>query len=116
MNRQLSIAIIALAIVAGPAFAQGAHDHSHGSATQAAPAAPASSVVNGEVRKVDKEQGKLTLAHDPIPNLEMPKMSSMVYRVKDKAMLDQVKAGDKVKLAADRVDGQLTVVAVERIR
>ena len=50
--------------------------------------------VAGEVRKVDKETGKLTLKHAPIPNLDMPDMT-MVFRVKDPAMLDNVKAGDK---------------------
>lgn len=69
-------------------------------------------VVAGEVRKVDKEAGKLTLKHGPIPNLDMPDMT-MVFRVKDAAMLDQVKAGDKVRFAADKVGGQFTVVRIE---
>ncbi|MCC7347534.1 MAG: copper-binding protein [Variibacter sp.] len=69
-------------------------------------------VVAGEVRKVDKEAGKLTLKHAAIPNLDMPDMT-MVFRVKDPAMLDQVKAGDKVRFAADKVGGQFTVVKIE---
>ena len=68
--------------------------------------------VAGEVRKVDKETGKLTLKHAPIPNLDMPDMT-MVFRVKDPAMLDNVKAGDKVRFAADKVGGQYTVVRLE---
>lgn len=109
MKRQLSAVVLALAVAAGTAFAQAAHDHSHGGNVQAS---QAKAVVNGEVRKVDTEQGKLTLAHDPIPNLGMPKMT-MVFRVKDKTVLDQIKSGDKVKFAADRIDGQLTVTALQ---
>ena len=100
----------ALLIAAAPAFSQAPeHDHEHpnvGGVTSAT-----TTMVNGEVRKVDKEQGKITLRHEPIPNLEMPSMT-MVFRVKDAALLDRVKQGDKVKFAADLVDGQLTVVAI----
>ncbi len=80
---------------------------------QAAPVA--ASMTEGEVRKVDKDAGKLTLRHGPIPNLDMPQMT-MVFRVKDPAMLDRVKAGDKVRFAADRVGGQFTVVEIEPMR
>lgn len=69
-------------------------------------------MVAGEVRKIDKDAGKITLKHEPIPNLEMPGMT-MVFRVKDPAMLDQVKAGDKVRFAADKVGGALTVTQIE---
>ena len=62
--------------------------------------------------KVDKGAGKLTLRHGPIPSLDMPKMT-MVFRVKDPAMLDQVKAGDRVRFAADKIGGQYTVVSIE---
>ncbi len=77
---------------------------------QATPAA--APMVDGEVRKVDKSTGKITLRHGPIPNLDMPNMT-MVFRVKDPAMLDLVKSGDKVRFAADRVGGQFTVVMIE---
>ena len=66
----------------------------------------------GEVRKVDKEQGKVTLKHGPIENLGMPGMT-MIFKVSDPKMLDTVKAGDKVKFAADSINGALTVTAIE---
>ena len=69
-------------------------------------------MVNGEVRKIDKGAGKITLKHDAIPNLEMPGMT-MVFRVKDPSMLDQLKEGDKIKFAADKVNGALTVTEVQ---
>jgi len=76
------------------------------SATAAAPQS------EGEVRKVDKEQGKVTLKHGPIANLEMPGMT-MVFKVSDPKMLDSIKEGDKVKFSADKVNGAITVTAIE---
>ncbi|KQP17306.1 MAG: RND transporter [Variovorax paradoxus] len=71
----------------------------------------AAPLVDGEVRKVDLEQGKLTLRHGPIPNLDMPPMS-MVFRVADPKMLDAVKPGDKVRFTADKVGGTFTVTSL----
>ncbi|MEO8154453.1 MAG: copper-binding protein [Rhizobacter sp.] len=69
-------------------------------------------MTRGEVRKVDKEQGKLTLRHGPIANLEMPGMT-MVFRVSDPNMLNNLKEGDKVRFSADRVNGAITVISIE---
>lgn len=66
----------------------------------------------GEVRKVDKEQQKITLKHGEIKNLGMPGMT-MVFQVKDPAMLDKVKAGDKVVFAAEKADGAYVVTELE---
>lgn len=77
--------------------------------------AKAAPMVDGEVRKVDKDAGKITLKHGPIPNLEMPAMT-MVFRVKDPTMLDKVKDGDKVRFAADKVGGAYTVTAIETMK
>lgn len=75
-------------------------------------AAPAE-LTEGEVRKVDKEAGKLTLRHGEIRNLNMAAMT-MVLRVQDPAMLEQVKVGDKVRFAADRINGAVTIVQLEK--
>lgn len=69
--------------------------------------------VSGEVTKIDKAQGKITLRHGPIKNLDMDGMT-MVFRVQDPKMLDNVKVGDKVKFDADRVNGQLTVTKIQK--
>ena len=69
-------------------------------------------MADGEVRKIDKEQGKVTLKHGPITSLDMPGMT-MVFKVADLKMLDTLKQGDKVKFAADKVDGAITVTAIE---
>jgi Cu(I)/Ag(I) efflux system periplasmic protein CusF len=66
----------------------------------------------GEVRKVDKEAGKITLKHGPIANLDMPPMS-MVFRAGEPAMLDKVKVGDKVRFKAEKIQGAITVTQIE---
>jgi len=77
-----------------------------------APAAATSALTEGEVRKIDKEAGKLTLRHAPIDNLGMPAMT-MVFKVTDPTMLDKLKEGDKVRFAADRAGGAITVTRIE---
>ena len=70
-------------------------------------------MTEGEVRKVDKPRGKITLKHGEIKNLDMPPMT-MVFGVKDKALLEKVKAGDKVKFAADKnAAGEMFVTRLE---
>ena len=76
-------------------------------------AAASSDLSSGEVRRIDKEQKKITLRHGEIKNLEMPAMS-MVFGVKDPALLDQVAVGDKVRFRAERAHGQIVVTAIER--
>lgn len=80
--------------------------------TSAAFAQAALPVSEAEVRKVDKDAGKITLKHGEIKNLDMPPMS-MVFQVQDKALLDKVKAGDKVSFTADKVNGAYTVMSIE---
>ncbi len=72
----------------------------------------AAALSSGEVKKVDKDAGKITIKHGPLANLDMPGMT-MVFRVKDPAMLEQVKSGDKIKFVADKVNGALTVTTLQ---
>ena len=74
--------------------------------------AGAAAMADAEVRKVDKDAAKITLKHGEIRHLDMPPMT-MVFQVKDKAMLDQVKPGDKVRFRADKIGGAMTIVALE---
>ena len=67
---------------------------------------------SGIVKKVDKSSGKVTIKHGPLDNLGMPAMT-MVFRVKDPAMLDQMKAGDKISFIAEKVNGAITVIRTE---
>ena len=70
------------------------------------------SMTEGEVRKIDNEAKKITLKHGEIKNLDMPGMT-MVFQVKDAALLDKVKAGDKVMFTAEKADGAIVVTAIE---
>jgi Cu/Ag efflux protein CusF len=66
----------------------------------------------GVIRKVDKSGKKITIKHGPLRNLDMPAMT-MVFKVTDPAMLQQMRAGDKVDFVAERVSGVLTITKVE---
>jgi Cu/Ag efflux protein CusF len=74
----------------------------------------ADNFVDGEVKKIDKDTGKITIKHGPIPNLEMPGMT-MVFRAKDAADLDKVKVGDSVRFKADKVDGNITITEIKPV-
>ena len=73
----------------------------------------ASSMTDGEVRKVDKDAKKITIRHEPLQHLDMPAMT-MVFQVSEPAMLEQVKAGDKIKFQAEKIGGAFTVTKMER--
>jgi Cu(I)/Ag(I) efflux system protein CusF len=107
----LIIALAFAAAIAAPLQRAAAASH----AAQPPASAASLPMADGEVRKVDKEQSKLTLRHGPIANLDMPAMT-MVFRVADVKMLDALKEGDKVRFSAEKVNGAITVVAMEPVR
>ena len=78
-----------------------------------ATAAIAQPLAEGEVRKIDKEQGKVTIKHGEIKNLDMPPMT-MVFRAQSPALIDKVQVGDKVRFQAEKVNGTYTVTVLER--
>ena len=98
---------LALAGAAGGAWASQEHAHGHGSMDHAA-MKTSSDMADGEVRKIDMAQGKVTLRHGPIKSLDMPGMT-MVFTVSDKAMLESVKPGDKVRFKATNENGRMMV-------
>lgn len=80
---------------------------------EAASAMPASAdMADGEVRKVDKENKKITLKHGVIKSLDMPGMT-MVFGVKDAALLDAIKVGDKVKFKAEQTGATIVVTDIQ---
>lgn len=107
----LSSASFNPANAAQPAATTESADASHSTASGQT-SASAASMSEGEIRKIDKEAGKVTIKHGPLTNLDMPAMT-MIFRVKDSAMLDQVKVGDKISFVADKVGGQFTVMQVD---
>lgn len=121
MKHSLTRLVFCLACT-GPALALAqAADHSaHHGAQQSAPAAPAApaaaaEMTTGEIRKIDKNAAKVTLKHGEIKNLDMPPMT-MVFNVRDKAMLDLFKPGDKVMFRVVDDAGKYTVTDIEPVR
>ncbi len=108
---KILLAVSTLALLSPlPALA----DKDHGKHKLAAGAtAAAADMTDGEVRKIDMEGGKVTLKHAEIKSLEMPGMT-MVFVVKDKAMLEKLKAGDKVKFKAINDGGKFTVTEIQQ--
>ena len=84
-------------------------------ALAAAVAAADQPMSEGEIRKIDPAAKKITIKHGELKNLDMPAMT-MVFQVKDPAMLDKAKVGDKVKFRADKVNGAFTVVEIETVK
>lgn len=106
------LAAIVLAATA-PAYAQSHADHAaHASPSASADTAPR---IDGEIRKIDLEQGKVTLKHGPIDNLGMPAMT-MVFKAASPRLLDNLKPGDKVKFSADSINGTTVVTAIEAVK
>ena len=112
MKLALSSLLMSLTLAA-PAFAQqkaDAHSAHHPAASATAPAAD--DMADAEVRKVDKDAAKLTLKHGEIKSLEMPPMT-MVFHVKDKAMLENSWAGCKVRIKVVNETGKYTVTEIQ---
>ena len=106
LERLFGSLLLALATVpAVPAYAQS-------TATSTTEKTSSAQMSEGEVRKVDKDNKKITLKHGPIKSLDMPPMT-MVFQVSDPALLDKVQAGDKVRFAASNDGGKLTVNQIE---
>lgn len=113
MNRTLLVlAATVFSLSALPLAAQQTTDHSAHHPEPAKAAQTAAPLTDGEVRKVDPETKKITIRHGAIENLGMPPMT-MVFQVKDPALLDKVKAGDKVKFTAEKTGGAYTVTQIE---
>jgi len=111
-KKELMLSLLAVATFSIPALAQQSDHSSHHGAAQIAQAAALS---DGEVRKVDKDAKKITIKHGPLENLDMPAMT-MVFKVKDPEILEQVKAGDKVKFQAEKIGGALTVTKITPVK
>ena len=92
MLKNMLAALIAVSLAVAPALADG-------------------EMVKGEVVKVDKAAGKVTLKHGPIKKLDMDSMT-MVFRVSDPTMLDRMKPGDRIEFEADRVNGAITITKI----
>jgi Cu/Ag efflux protein CusF len=108
--KQLSVVVVLVAAFTAPAIAQPkpeGHEVHHSVA-----AASAAGMAEGEIRKVDKDAKKLTIKHGEIKSIDMPPMT-MVFQVKDAAMLDKLKAGDKVRFAVEKTASGYVVTEIQ---
>jgi Cu(I)/Ag(I) efflux system protein CusF len=100
------------------AGAVSAHAASHSGAPMGADAkkdttmGAAADMADGEIRKVDTDNKKITIKHGVIKNLDMPGMT-MVFQVKDAALLGKVKVGDKILFKAEKSGGSFVVTDIE---
>ena len=75
----------------------------------------AAEFTKGTVKKIDAKTKKVTLIHEELKSLDMPAMT-MVFRVKDAALLDKVKAGDKVRFTVENAGSGMTVTAIDAVK
>ena len=106
MNKPLSLVLLALLSTGGAARAA-----SH-TEVPAASVPSTADATDGEIRKIDADAKKLTIRHGEIKHLGMPAMT-MVFQVKDAAMLDKVKVGDKVRFTTEKISGAYTVTDID---
>jgi Cu(I)/Ag(I) efflux system protein CusF len=75
-----------------------------------------SELTDGLVTKVDASASKITIKHGPMKKFDMEDGMTMVYGVKDAALLTAAKPGDKIKFDADRVNGQFVVTKIQKVK
>lgn len=110
------VSTFALALALGlPATSFVLADDAHHSAEAAQSAkgeTPAAAMSEGEVKKIDKDAGKITIKHGELKNLAMPPMT-MAFRIRDSALMEQVKVGDQINFVAQKDKGQIIVTRIE---
>lgn len=78
------------------------------------PAEQSAQLAEGEIRKINKEAGKVTIKHGPLANLDMPPMT-MVFQLKDPSVIDTLAVGDKIRFVAEKIGGTYTLEHVEKV-
>ena len=106
MAKLLAAVFSSFSLLLPAAYADEAHHKPAAGASQSAP------LSEGEVRRVDKDAKKITIKHGPLANLDMPAMT-MVFQVRDAALLNKVKPGDKVKFQAEKINGGYALTRIE---
>jgi Cu(I)/Ag(I) efflux system periplasmic protein CusF len=111
MQRLLVVTLAFLSMLPLPALAQ--HDHAMAMPVAGgAPTAKADAMTDGVVKRIDRQAGSITIAHEPLVNLGMPRMT-MTFRLKERSLIDGIKEGAQVRFVAENVNGALTVVALQ---
>ena len=115
--KKLNTLLLFTAMLAGTVSAQtdmhsGAAAMHMNDAKKEMPMQASADMAEGEIRKVDLDNKKITIKHGEIKNLDMPGMT-MVFQVKDPALLEKAKAGDKIRFKAEKSGGALVVTDIE---
>ena len=92
-----------------PAFAQADKHDRHTSHPAAKTESPLS---DGLVKKIDKAAGEVVIQHGQLDSIGMPPMT-MAFGVADKTWLGKLKAGDKIRFAAEMKGGNAIVSRYE---
>ena len=114
MKHALLAAALSTFALAGPAWPQAGHDHGNMTATSTA-AAPAQLDNSGEIKRINLDTKKITIAHGPLKAFDMPAMT-MAFPVKDPTLLSKVKQGDKVKFALEKAGENLVITRIETVK
>lgn len=112
MKFMTSLVLAVAAAVSLPAVAQQANPHA-GHAAHAGPAAKGGKVLyEGEVKRVNAEAKRITLAHGPLTEFDMPGMT-MAFTVKDAKQIAALKEGDKVRFTAESSGDAYVITRIE---
>ena len=116
MNAKFNALLVTATLLAGNSgLAMAASDAPTAPLSVTATLGASAKLTLGEVRKIDTEQGKLTIKHEAIENLQMPGMT-MVFKAADPAMLQKLQVGDKIEFAAEKANGAIVVTTVQAVK
>ena len=68
----------------------------------------------GEIKKIDEGSGSITLKQGPAPSLGFKEDMTLIYEVRDRAMLKQLKVGDTVRFEAESGDSGFTITRIQK--
>lgn len=110
-----ALCVLALCMPHPDAAAQAAGGSHAGHGTASPTAAPPASAewAEAEVRRIDAANGRVTLRHGPIRNLDMPPMT-MVFHMRDPAPLAALKNGDKIRFQVVVEEGKYFLTQIEK--
>ncbi len=109
LTHALGVAATTLSmLLVTPAYAQAVRDLGKTST------ASSQDMAEGEVRRIDASAGKITIRHGEIRNLDMPPMT-MVFTVAQLALLENLKAGDKVRFEVEMQSGKMVITRMSKV-
>lgn len=108
MKLKLPTIAVLFSLALAPALPAAAAQQGHDTPPLAQAPQAGTAWVDGTVKKVNPDTGKVTISHGPLPSLDMPPMT-MMFRVKDHGWLNRMKPGDRIRFQVEKLNGALTV-------